>query len=406
MNGQSIDYQFEQAGSEYTQVRDVVGFYNPELDPKNSNLSLKEQYNIYAKIESEKIHEAEGKSTNSKHRIFDITNHYLHHKLDIPLCPCHEIDECDQQVVCHTRDMSEDCYQTECFTFCERYKKVYHPISMLLCLIGERNRANPDGPITPREIFKLWVELDACFTLPNIAIKWFAKKESIAAENTFIQKTSEQGTSYSILPEDLYYKVISLIESKYDIEINKNTIYIDPYESESESDIESKSDETENPSDPDEYNENTDDHSDSRPEQKADSDQFKDEYIDKANDKDLESTGIQTYKEPNLDTPGIDVDINAVAQFIEHHATVQAKDGEELLTDCNTLLKSFTEWSKINNIDLKKLRTDRAENNRKGSMKSILNDGWDIEKKQRRINGHHTRVYVGIELSEEICKLE
>jgi hypothetical protein len=99
------------------------------------------------------------------------------------------------------------------------------------------------------------------------------------------------------------------------------------------------------------------------------------------------------------------VDIDAVAQFIAHHATTEETDGEVLKTRTDTMLRVFTEWAEMNEIELDELDSDLPESNRKGNLTPILEGAFDIEKKQRRIDGEPTRVYVPIRLSEEIHNL-
>ena len=117
------------------------------------------------------------------------------------------------------------------------------------------------------------------------------------------------------------------------------------------------------------------------------------------------TTNFQTYKQPDLSTPGIDVDANAVAQFIDHHTTTESEGEETFKTPTDTMIGVFTEWAEMNGIDLDKLDSDLPESNRKGSLTQILKNNFDIEKDRRRFDGSRQYVYYPISVDNEIKNL-
>ncbi|WP_165857910.1 hypothetical protein [Halonotius pteroides] len=114
------------------------------------------------------------------------------------------------------------------------------------------------------------------------------------------------------------------------------------------------------------------------------------------------ATKFHTYEEPDLDNPSIDVDIDAVAQFIEHHATTEEEDNQSLKTRTDTLISVFTEWAEMNDIKLDELDPSLPESNRKGNLTPILEDAFGIEKDRRRMDDDRPYVYHPISLDDDI----
>ncbi len=109
---------------------------------------------------------------------------------------------------------------------------------------------------------------------------------------------------------------------------------------------------------------------------------------------------FQTYDEPDLSTPGIDIDRNAVAQFIESCMTVAEKEDRNMRTPVNTVYDAFTTWAEINDIDLDDLSTEWAEKTRKSELKTLVLEVTDVDTGRPKIDGERTRVYYSLELSE------
>jgi len=120
---------------------------------------------------------------------------------------------------------------------------------------------------------------------------------------------------------------------------------------------------------------------------------------------DAGTTKFHTYEEPDLSNPSIDVDIDAMAQFIEHHATTEDADGEALKTRTDTMLHAFSEWSEMNEIELDELDPELPESNRKGNLTQILEGAFDIEKDRRRLDGDRPYVYHPISLEDNILNI-
>jgi len=114
------------------------------------------------------------------------------------------------------------------------------------------------------------------------------------------------------------------------------------------------------------------------------------------------TTNFHTYEEPDLDNPSIDVDIDAVAQFIAHHTTTEEEEGESLKIPTDTMITVFTEWAEMNSVDLEKLDPSATDSVRKGNLTQILGGSFEIEKSQLRIDGDQTMCYHPIALSEDI----
>ena len=118
------------------------------------------------------------------------------------------------------------------------------------------------------------------------------------------------------------------------------------------------------------------------------------------------ATTFHTYEAPDLSNPSIDVDIDAVAQFIEHHVNADEDTEDTLATPTDTMINVFTEWAVMNNIDLDQLDPSLAKSNRKGNLTLILKDGFDIEKNRVRDDDNNlVYMYQPISLRDDIVDI-
>ena len=69
------------------------------------------------------------------------------------------------------------------------------------------------------------------------------------------------------------------------------------------------------------------------------------------------------------------------------------------------LMDTFDVWAKLNDIPLEELQFDRAKNMRKGKIKQLLLNNWNIEKASARMDGDIVRVYRPLELDSAVTKL-
>jgi hypothetical protein len=117
------------------------------------------------------------------------------------------------------------------------------------------------------------------------------------------------------------------------------------------------------------------------------------------------ATTFHTYEEPDLSNPSIDVDIDAVAQFIEHHATTEEVDGKTLKTRTDTMMAAFDEWAEMNDVPLDDLDSSVYDDHRKGDLSDALKATHEIEKSRRRLDGDNVNVYHPVALNDNILSL-
>lgn len=397
-------HQLASIRSSYSNPQNVHGFINEDVNPRQNNISLDKQYEIHKYFESDKIYAAEGKLKETAHPIIRLTNFELSRYIKFPKCVCECMDGSRTATTCLTSDSSKNCHQTEIFIFCERFEKIYPPIIALLCTIGERDILDPYGPLTAEEIFKIWLNLPSKFSIPNIAIKWFAKKEKIANDNSFIEKTSEQEISYSILPKSLYHKTVDKIEEEYNVKVIPPSVYEDftdnnktelGHSSVNESNSKKVKPVNQN-------NGNRDISSNIQSPQKTELDQSLSGSIDKQSENNDKITNFQTYDEPDYGKENVDVDRDTVKQFVDSFAEVGEQENKQMKTSTTTMMNSFIKWCKINNVELNKLSADNPENIVKGHLKDILASEYNIEKARARVDGDVTAIFRPIELSDSI----
>jgi hypothetical protein len=113
------------------------------------------------------------------------------------------------------------------------------------------------------------------------------------------------------------------------------------------------------------------------------------------------TTRFQTYEEPNIDNPAIDVDVDATNQFIESFAITESDDDSTLKVEKDVFMNAFDEWAKINDINLDKLSSDIPLSNRKGTMKSILEVLIGPSSNKVTIDEDCVYAFTGLELSED-----
>ena len=113
------------------------------------------------------------------------------------------------------------------------------------------------------------------------------------------------------------------------------------------------------------------------------------------------TTRFQTYEEPDLDNPAIDVDTDAVNQFINEFAVTDPEGESGLGMKKDPMITAFTKWAKINNVELDELTEDKQLAKRKGTMKKILNTLINSESKKVSTDDGRVRGYTRLELSDE-----
>ena len=114
------------------------------------------------------------------------------------------------------------------------------------------------------------------------------------------------------------------------------------------------------------------------------------------------NTKFHTYDGSDATNPSVDIDIDAVAQFIDQHTTIGEELNDEMKTPTDTMISAFTEWAEMNNIDLNKLDPDIYITNRKGKLTSIITDNYDVEKGNQRLDDDLVKCYYPIALDPDI----
>jgi len=118
---------------------------------------------------------------------------------------------------------------------------------------------------------------------------------------------------------------------------------------------------------------------------------------------------FKTYEEPEADDDEYDSDKEAVRQFIAAFGVVDPDNPQKVKTHKDRLLNAFTTWAKINNIDLNKLSHKNRVNQRKGEIKKLVIDEYDIKEGRYTVAGERSPGFGGIELSdigEELLDIE
>jgi hypothetical protein len=118
---------------------------------------------------------------------------------------------------------------------------------------------------------------------------------------------------------------------------------------------------------------------------------------------------FKTYSEPEEDEGEFDPDREAVRQFVSEFCIVDpvGENGQKLVQ--KDLLDALSTWVKINDAELDNLSEDVYIDNRKGNLKNIIENEFELEREQFRVNGNRKRGYRGIVLSDngkELLEIE
>ena len=272
----------------------------------------------------------------------------------------------------------------------------YNAITLLLCKAGIRNANDPSGDLTDREKFEMWkyaqnnniVEAP----IPNSALEWFAFSENIAEPSDLELKEVKKGDrtiQFESLPAEKYNDTLRRIEDKYGLDHGKKYI----------GNPDNQADNSADPSGAENvggvgFDVVTGDDSagGSTGDREVDGDGDTDEED--------ERTRFLTYEEPDLDNPAIDVDTDAVHQFVSEFAVVHEGDDPSIGIKKDTLLLAFANWSKMNNVELNELSEDKATQPKKTKLKTILNSLFNIEADRVNKDGDRFRGFRSIELSD------
>lgn len=272
--------------------------------------------------------------------------------------------------------------------------------------------------------------------IPNKALIHFALQESVATTEDVEVKESDRGGTFRSLDDRIYYKAIDRLTEVYDFKILRDTYEENNSGTAKESNTgkiknnqptQKQDNETTTESASGEQSHESSGEQDESTESVAtdveggvalgdvmDEDEI--DYEESDADSSIEGSGaddggddgttrFQTYEKPD-DSEDVNVDVHAIAQFVEEYASVGKPDQKQMKTATTTFINVFEQWAKINNIDLNKSSEETAGNMRKGAFKNILNEHHNVEKVKARLDGKQTRVFRPIELSDPIRELE
>ena len=100
------------------------------------------------------------------------------------------------------------------------------------------------------------------------------------------------------------------------------------------------------------------------------------------------------------------VDQYAVDQFVAAHVTVGSEsDSDRNVVPVDRFITAFDEFAQLNGIKLDNLGFDVYRDMRKGELRNILEDNFEIERKSVRIDGEPTRVFYPVELGPAMIEL-
>lgn len=123
------------------------------------------------------------------------------------------------------------------------------------------------------------------------------------------------------------------------------------------------------------------------------------EEMNKKNSDDQHNT-FKTYTEPDADEGEYDPDREAVKQFVDEFCVVEPNNKEEVKMAKDEMFNALIKWIEINGAEVDDLSEDVYITQRKGNLKNILIDEYDIEAKQFRIDGEIIRGFRGMDLSD------
>ena len=105
--------------------------------------------------------------------------------------------------------------------------------------------------------------------------------------------------------------------------------------------------------------------------------------------------------EPDDDNDDVDVDREAVLQFVEEFTNTDGSGSKELKEHKRTLYDAFNTWAKINDIELNEVSEDVWENHRIGNFKDILENEFELTHSRYTVRGERKKGFAGIRLSDE-----
>lgn len=109
---------------------------------------------------------------------------------------------------------------------------------------------------------------------------------------------------------------------------------------------------------------------------------------------------FNTYEEPDADEGEYDPDREAVKQFVAGFCRVDGDRKDELKAPKDDVFNALVKWIKINGVEVDDLSDDVYITNRKGNLKNILTDEYDVESKQVSIDGERVYAFRGMVLSD------
>lgn len=105
-------------------------------------------------------------------------------------------------------------------------------------------------------------------------------------------------------------------------------------------------------------------------------------------------------------TEDLDVDLHAVDQFVASHVTVgEENDSEKNNVPVEKFTTAFDEYAILNDADLDDLDFNRSRHMRKGDLRHYLEENFDIERTQARVDGDSTRVFTPVDLDQATTDL-
>ena len=117
---------------------------------------------------------------------------------------------------------------------------------------------------------------------------------------------------------------------------------------------------------------------------------------------------LYTYHEIESPPDNFDIDAYAVDQFVRRHVTVGSDDDDDvnsMWVSVDEFMDAFDQWATMNDATLDSLQIGRANNMRKGAMRSILENHWDMEKASVRTNDGIVRAFRPIELDDSVSQI-
>jgi len=208
--------------------------------------------------------------------------------------------------------------------------------------VGSAKR-NGDGE---HEQTPLWAKLDAAVEL------------GLCTEDEFVEvENEENGEKYHKLPDDVNAELCQILTDEYGYTVSKTNT-----EDEAES--------IDNSTDPS----GAENAGGVRLGDVLGEDLTEDRDVDGEDELDK----FLTYEEPDLDNPAIDVDVDAVAQFVDAFANIDRAAGGKVGMKKEVLINAFNKWAEINNVALDKLSKDTTMLYKKRYMKSALESTHDL----------------------------